>query len=182
VGLWTVRFLQIGASFSWRSFRIAHDVVVDYPYISHSHGRAEVPRSWWGSTPIVITNEPSRNPTSLSHDRVAVLQPTKSWEGEDLFGHSKAITSELDHRSVLPKSELHSVLMVQPRYETPIKPTFERSLTLGILGMGNECWFVARHAEAAVLFFSARAMNSSLLPLTHGPRNKPVRRIGNVSL
>ena len=50
--------------------------------------------------------------------------------------------------------------VVQPKHATPIKPTFERSLTFGIPGMGNECWFVARHAEAAVSFCGACAMNS----------------------
>ena len=45
-------------------------------------------------------------------------------------------------------------------YVTPIKPTFEKSFTFGIPGMANECWFVARHAEAGVSFCGACAMKA----------------------
>ena len=55
---------------------------------------------------------------------------------------------------------MRTVVIVQPGHATPIKPIFESSLTFGIPGMGNECWFVARHAEAAVSFCSVCAMNS----------------------
>jgi hypothetical protein len=55
---------------------------------------------------------------------------------------------------------MRTVEVVQPRYRTPIKQRFERSPTAGIPGMDNECWFVARHAEAALLFCGAYAMSS----------------------
>jgi hypothetical protein len=64
------------------------------------------------------------------------------------------------NRGQASQAEMRSLVTVQPRHSTPIKPIFERSPTLGIPGMGNACWFVVRHDEAALSFCSACAMNS----------------------
>ncbi len=72
----------------------------------------------------------------------------------------KELLRVIKESSFPDQTAMRTVVIVQPRHETPIKPIFERSLTFGIPGMANECWFVARHAGAALWSCSACAMNS----------------------
>src|ERR1019366_4661324 len=94
------------------------------------------------------------------------------WETRSVFHISMPLLLGQDclrRRWPVAQRRMRPHRVVQPRHETPIKPTFERSLTFGIPGMGNECWFVARHAEAAVSLCGACAMNSWGFPILEIP-------------
>jgi hypothetical protein len=48
-----------------------------------------------------------------------------------------------------------SIVVIQPRYETPIKLAFKKYSTAGTRGMDNVSWFKAKRDETVRLFYVA---------------------------
>jgi len=104
--------------------------------MTQSHGRRELPRSRCGSTPIVITNEPSSEPDVVKPRPCSGDAAHRVVVGRKPFGYSKALRLELDlsFAKIRPAWRFHRRTTEQGTRRTARRDTFSDSVLCSAAG------------------------------------------------